>query len=194
MLATPRTIRFSVEEYFKMSEAGIFDGRRVELLEGRIVPMHAQGSAHWWTITRTSRILLDRFAPDQFGVAIQGTLRLGSANAPDPDLSVYAAPEGTHESLLPLPFLVIEISDTTYRKDSGVKLRMYAAAGIGDYWIVNLPAKRIEVYREPSNKTGKRRDWHYASVEQFVAGQKIRLLKYPKISVGVSELLPPSQA
>jgi len=190
MIATSAKVRFSVDEYFRMSEAGVFGDRRVELLEGRIFRMHAQAHPHRWAVSKTMWSLRSRFAPGRFWVVVQGTLLLGRHGAPEPDLHLFDTPEGTAEKLLPKAVLVIEISDTTYRRDTGIKLRQYAAAGIQDYWIVNIPEQRVEVYRDPENPTGKKRDWRYASRTDHKRGGKVKLLAYPKISLPVSEMLP----
>jgi Uma2 family endonuclease len=190
MIATSPNVRFTVDEYFRMSDAGVFDGRRVELIEGRIVRVHAQAHPHRWSVSKANWAFRRRFPAKQFWILVQSTLPLGRFGAPDPDIHAFAVPEGTAEEQLPKPFIVLEVSDKTYRKDTGSKLRMYASAGIRDYWGVNLNERRIEVYRKPVNKTGKRRDWKYAEVEQFKLGQKIRLLEYPKISIAVNEIIP----
>jgi Uma2 family endonuclease len=123
-------------------------------------------------------------------VVVQGTLPLGRFGAPDPDIHVFDVPEGTAEEQLPKPFVVVEVSDKSYRKDSGIKVRQYASSGIRDYWIVNLTQRRVEVYRKPENRTGKRKDWHYAEVQMFKTGQKVKLLDYPKVAIAVRELIP----
>ena len=115
---------------------------------------------------------------------------MGKHDAPDPDIYVRKCATGTPDKDLPQPFIVIEVSHTTYKRDSGIKLRRYAAAGIQAYWIVNIKAKRIEVYRKPENPTGKKRDWTYASVEFYHPGEKVKLLAYPKIQFAVSDILP----
>jgi len=190
MLATEKTIRFTVDEYFKMSAAGLFDGKRVELIEGRIFRLPAQAHPHRWAVSKAARAFTARFPPNTHWVVAQGTLPLGRYGAPDPDIHVFAVPEGTAEEQLPKPFIVVEISDKTYRKDSGPKLRQYASSGIRDYWIVNLQERRIEVYRKPENLTRKRRDWQYADVQFFKPGQKVKLLEYPKIAIAVNEIIP----
>jgi Uma2 family endonuclease len=101
---------------------------------------------------------------------VQSTLPLGRFGAPDPDLHLFDVPLGTAEELLPKPFIVLEVSDKSYRKDTGIKLRMSASAGIQDYWIVNLMQRRIEVYRHPENPTGKRSGWRYADVKHYSMG------------------------
>jgi len=190
MIATSPRIRFTVNEYFRMSDAGVFDGKRVELIEGRIVRGHAQAHPHRWSVSKTTWAFRRRFPAKQFWVVVQGTLPLGRYGAPDPDIHVFDVPEGTVEEQLPKPFVVIEISDKSYRKDSGIKVRQYASSGIQDYWIVNLRQKRIEVYRKPENRSGKRKDWRYAEVQMFKPGQKVKLLAYPKIAIAVNELIP----
>ena len=85
---------------------------------------------------------------------------------------------------------MIEVSDTTYLKDSTLKLRMYARAGIEDYWIVNLPEERVEVYRNPENPTGLKDGWRYASVTIHERGEVVSLLKRPKVSFQVDAMLP----
>jgi Uma2 family endonuclease len=190
MVATEKTIRFTVDEYFKMSAAGVFDGKRTELIEGRIIPMHAQAHPHRWAVSMARHAFDKPFPRDKFWVVVQSTLALGRYGAPDPDIHVFAVPEGTSEQQLPKPFIVVEVNDTTYRKDSGPKLRQYASAGIRDYWIANLKQRRVEVYRVPENPTGKRRDWRYADVHFFKPGQKIKLLEYPKVAISVSEIIP----
>ena len=95
-------------------------------------------------------------------IVSQGTLTLSRYSAPDPDLLWLPVPVGTPVHEWPDPVLLIEISDTTYRKDSGVKLRTYAFHGVPEYWIENHSADRIEVYRQPQNPTGRLHDCHYA--------------------------------
>ena len=81
------------------------------------------------------------------------------------------------------------MSDTTYRRDSGSKLRLYARSGIADYWIVNLRENRIEVYRKPANPTEKESDWRYASVNHLAIGEIAAMLKQPKVRFEVKAML-----
>jgi Uma2 family endonuclease len=133
---------------------------------------------------------LARLAGSGDWIVSQGTLTLSRYSAPDPDLLWLPVPVGTPVHEWPDPVLLIEISDTTYRKDSGVKLRTYAFHGVPEYWIENLAADRIEVYRQPRNPTGRLRDCHYASVEHYARGRMIHLLARPTVALAVDELLP----
>jgi len=120
----------------------------------------------------------------------QGTIRLDLYTMPDPDFLWLGCPMGTPVAEWPEPLLIVEISNTTYRLDSGIKLCKYAFHNITDYWIENLKENRIEVYREPKNPTARLKDCHFASVTHYVKGQSIELLNRPGVSVAVDDLLP----
>jgi Uma2 family endonuclease len=185
----PNPVRFTVGEYLRMSQAGIFGDRRTELVAGRIKKMAPQLDRHMWTVSKINRLLVQATTPKDT-LIVQGTLYLDDHNAPEPDFHLFDVPVGTPREKLPLPILVIEVSDTTYRRDSGSKLRLYARAGISDYWIVNLRGKRVEVCRKPENPTGRRSDWQYASVNHMTVGETVAMLKRPKARFEVEGMLP----
>jgi Uma2 family endonuclease len=191
MIATSKRVRFTVDEYFRMSEAGVFGDKRVELINGRIVQMLSQANPHRASITRITIIFSRHFSDvKRFWLVVQGTFIIQPYGAPDPDFHVFNVPVGTPDKKLPRPFIVVEVSDTTYRRDSGSKLRQYAQTGIEDYWIVNLNQRRVEVYRKPHNPTGRQSDWRYDSVQLYDENSSVSLLAYPNIVLSVSEMLP----
>lgn len=193
MLQTVQTlarnkVRFTADEYSRMLDAGLLGDGRCELIEGRIRKMAAQKDPHMWAVTRGSLALSRRFPAETHSVIIQGTLWLDRFNVPDPDLQVYDVPLGTPLAGR-MPIVVIEVSHTSYARDSGVKLRRYAANGVADYWIVNLPADRVEVYRNPLNPTGVRKDWRYDAPIVVTRGSVTAMLARPDVSIAAEELL-----
>lgn len=187
--AVAKQVRFTVADYFRMSEAGLFDNRRVELVNGRVIEVPAQANPHRTAITKVSHLLLRRFGPKDW-VVIQGTLLLPPYGAPDPDFHVFDVPPGTPDAKLPKPMLVIEVSDTTYLKDSTLKLRAYARAGLPDYWIVNLPERRVEVYRDPEQVPGPPQRWRYKTITHHTSGQGVAVLQRPSVVLDVDAMLP----
>jgi Uma2 family endonuclease len=161
----------------------------VELLNGEIIEMPAQGIPHRLSLSRITRLLVAAFDPARYWLTIQGTVSLSRFSAPDPDFYVLDVPEHAPPRKLPVPFLVIEVSDTTYRKDAGPKLRAYARAGIPDYWIVNLPNQQVEVYRQPENPTGKASGWRYASQAIHRSGENVSPLHRPDLVFQVDRML-----
>jgi len=182
-------VRFTVDEYLRMSEAGILGSRRTELIAGRIIKLAPQLHLHMWAISKITRVLMQAITAQDW-LIVEGTFYIDDDSAPEPDFHLFDVPEGTPKDRLPLPMLVIEVSHTTYRRDSGSNLRMYARAGIADYWIVNLPERRVEVYRDPVNATGKRSDWKFASIERRTLGENVSMLKRPGVIIPVSAMLP----
>ena len=69
-----------------------------------------------------------------------------------PDVALLKARPDYYEDSLPVPgdiLLVIEVADTTVAGDRRVKLPLYARAGIPIAWLVDLPKRAVEIYREP---------------------------------------------
>ena len=140
-----------------MERAGILDGDQpVELLEGQIVvmtirPPHAAAVSH--LDRRFQRIFGERVQ-----VLTQSPLRLSDdmndVNLPQPDLMLVADPEKVYSDH-PRPAdvrLLVEVSDTTLAKDRLVKLPLYAAHAIPEFWIVNLVDVQIEIYTDPQGE------------------------------------------
>jgi Uma2 family endonuclease len=83
---------------------------------------------------------------------------------------------------------VVEVADSSLRKDRVRKAALYARAGIADYWIVNLNDRVLEVYREPARSAAGR--WKYRSVSLLRARASVSPLAAPGRRVAVAALLP----
>ncbi|MBA2348980.1 MAG: Uma2 family endonuclease [Solirubrobacterales bacterium] len=151
--------RISVDEYERMGEIGLFDQKRVELIEGVIVEMSPIGRRHdrgvsW--LTRTITLQLD----DTVIVSPQGSIALPQLGSmPQPDLAVRTTAEMLGHSDDPLRLLV-EVADSSLRYDRITKSRLYARAAIGEYWIVNVEEETVEVHTEPAGEFWGRRTVH----------------------------------
>ncbi|MFN8558380.1 MAG: Uma2 family endonuclease [Dehalococcoidia bacterium] len=145
--------RFTVDEYHRMGEAGIFHpDERTELIAGEVIVMPPIGPPHNFLVLWLARFFWSR-AGDRYVVSTQGPVRLARDWEPQPDLMLLRPPADRYRAALPGPedvLLVIEVSDTTLLYDRRTKLPRYAAAGIPEAWIVNLTAACIEVARDPT--------------------------------------------
>jgi Uma2 family endonuclease len=177
----PRRL-FTVDEYYAMAKHGILKpDERVELLDGEIVPMNPIGSPHYWCVNRLNGTLAG--LSDRAVIAIQGPLRLNGHAEPEPDI-VLLRPD-TSQTRIPGPndvLLVIEVADTSLRKDRGRKRTMYARAGIFEYWIVDLNADRVEIYRDPVRS-------RYRSIRLLGPGDAVSPIFAPDLVVDVSTVL-----
>ena len=149
--------RFTVDDYHRMGETGILhEDDRVELIEGEIVEMAAIGTRHFSCVNRLTRLLVMGVG-DAAVVSVQNPVRLNEHTEPQPDITVIRPRDYTES--LPLPrdvLLLIEVSDTTLAYDRNLKLPLYARAGIGEVWIVDLQARTIEQHTDPSDESYRR--------------------------------------
>jgi Uma2 family endonuclease len=149
--------RFTVEEYHKMGEAGIFsEDDRVELVGGEIVEMAPIGDRHVECVIRLNR-LLNRWlileSPSGFegaAVSVQNPVALFADGEPQPDVALLRDRGG--KTGVPDPedvIFVVEVADTSLEYDRMVKLPLYARAGIPEAWLVDLRHDIVEVHADP---------------------------------------------
>jgi len=150
MIVLNRQRRLSVEDYHRMTEAGILDeDDRVELIEGVIVEMSPQGPKHAKLIQRLCDPTFARMPPDQV-MRCQLPLTLGRDSEPEPDVSVVRRADAASDSSHPTTAaLVFEVAGESLQKDRLTKSALYAGAGIPEYVIVNVEEQCLEVHRDP---------------------------------------------
>jgi len=144
--------RFTLAEYHRMVEVGILtDGERVELISGEIIKKLAQGRRHRAFVDNLNQILVARLAGRAI-VSIQMPIVLSDDTEPEPDVQILrrrAVPDKEREGDASDALLVIEVAEGSLGYDRTTKLKLYAAAGIPEYWVVNCVAESIEVHRIP---------------------------------------------
>lgn len=145
---------FTVEEYHRMAEAGLFEGQRVELIHGKIVDMSPSKSDHSGIVKRIHNLFRDILAKNHI-ISVQDPIHIDDRSEPEPDIAILQYREDYYTKSHPTPketLLVIEVANSSLEKDQKVKLPLYAEAGIPEVWIVNLQDHQLEQYREPSEK------------------------------------------
>jgi len=171
------------DEYYRMAAVGLFEGRRVELVEGQVIEMPPMSSPHITSVTLVAGAL-QTVLPAGYFVRVQGPLSLGGLSDPEPDVAIIAGDVRQYAAAHPwVAALVVEVADTSLRYDRTDKADLYARHGVPEYWIANLPDRQIEVYRDPTDAGYRSREVHSsaASVSPLVA---------PETSIRVVDLLP----
>lgn len=143
----------TVEWLRRAVDVGVIDEEaRVELLNGELIAMTPTNPPHSSTVRRLSRYLHEQLSAAHFTVLIQMPIELGELSRPEPDLTIAKGAESDYETRDPTAadvLLVIEVANTSLVKDRVQKLPIYAKAGIRESWIVNLPERALDVYRDP---------------------------------------------
>lgn len=175
----------SVHDYHHMVEAGVLaPDERVELIAGQLYKMAAKGTAHSAAVTRIERVLKARLG-DRVLLRFQDPIQLGDYSEPEPDVAVVTVDPLDYEDHHPTPsgvYLLIEVADTTLKRDRELKAPAYAQSGIQDYWILDVNQRQLYVFRSP-NATG------YASEVVLSEADAISPLVFSDCRIMVRDLL-----
>lgn len=177
--------RLSVQDYHRMAESGILQSdERVELLDGQMIQMAAKGTAHSAAVTRIERLLRQRLG-DRVLLRFQDPVRLNDYSEPEPDVAVVQPNSLLYEDHHPIPsevFLLIEVSDSALKFDREVKAPAYARAGIAEYWVLDVNARKLHVYRVPGAEG-------YQSEAILSEALTVAPLAFPECVIAVREML-----
>jgi len=183
--------RLSVEQYHQMIARGILaEDEPIELLEGCLVKQMTKKPPH---VVSTGLVqdALTPLLPAGWHVSVQDPITTDDSE-PEPDIKVVRGDRRDYAERHPGPgevAFVVEVADTSLTSDRGIKKRIYARAGMPLYWILNLPARRLEVYSDPTGPDPapdyrQRRDFEADEmVAVIVDGQDVGRIR-------VSDLLP----
>ena len=186
----PPRKRWTRSECESLEAAGLLNTQRLERIEGELIDKmskkrphaNAQSELHIWLgqIFGVRRI--------QSEVSMDLRPEDNPTNEPVPDLVVLARPLHEYRSANPGPadlLLVVEVADSTLRFDRSVKARLYARAGIVEYWVYDVNGQRLIVHREP-------RDGEYRSIQAYGKDESVAPLAAPDSPCRIADLLPPS--
>jgi len=178
----PRRL-FTVQEYHRMAEAGIFHpDERVELIEGEIVQMSPISPRHAGCVINATRLFITRLG-DRAIVSPQNPVIIQPRSEPQPDLLLLRPRAVSYSREHPTPedvLLAVEVADTTVRFDRLVKARLYARADIAEFWLLLTMDGTVEVYRAPGSDG-------YTSVTQRGPGQMVSALAFPDVGFSVTD-------
>jgi Uma2 family endonuclease len=185
MTAHPARRRFSVDDYYEMARAGILgEDDRVELIEGEVIEMSPIGRRHAACVDRLNRSFA-RLVEEAAIVRVQGPVRLSEQAEPQPDVALLRPRPDFYAMGHPTPFdifLIVEVAETSSRFDRTVKMPLYAASGIPEYWLVDLDEEAVTVYRHPQQLD-------YGSVGILQRGETLAPLALPDVEIAVDDIL-----
>jgi Uma2 family endonuclease len=172
-------------EYDRLVDAGAFEDERVELLRGFLVTMSPQGNLHAWITAELTRLLIVQLAQrgldDRFVVRPQLPYAASDDSEPEPDLAIVPR-QAFGDPHPDRALLVIEVADSSLRKDRDIKRDIYAEAGVPEYWIVDVAGRAVEVHTTP-------RDGAFRSVVRIGLDGEIVPTQLPGVSIRVAAIL-----
>jgi Uma2 family endonuclease len=171
-----------VQEYELLADSGAFDNEKVELLYGQIVKMSPQGTEHAFAITRLTKVLILALG-DLATVRPQLPFIASGYSMPEPDLAVVA--ELRADAHPDRALLVIEVAFSSLELDRSLKAKLYAEAGVPEYWVVDLAHGEVIVHANPG-PSGYRHIEHVGREAALVPN------RLPTVRVCVADILPPA--
>ena len=162
----PKRVRpLSRLEYGNLLDIGWLADQRIELLRGTLVDV----SPHRWPHAAAVEFLTEQLILQlggRYAVRPQLPFAADDWSEPEPDLAV-AHKDPTLRDHPGELLLIIEVSDSSLEIDRGLKLRIYAEAGVPEYWIVDLAQMTVDVHTHPTKDA-------YASVQTLRDGDVLR--------------------
>jgi Uma2 family endonuclease len=184
------TRRWRRVEYDRLVDLGLFDGERLELLDGLLVLKEPQSSYHAGTSDQIGRVLAAAFGPGWYP-RLGKPLALDDDSEPEPDVAIVAGePRDYLEAHPTTAALVVEVAFSSLRIDRRFKSGLYARAQIPEYWIANLVDPSLEIHRTPQPAAGSDYGWVYASVDTLRPPAVVTPLGAPAARIPVADLLP----
>lgn len=172
--------RLKRSEYERLAELGAFDNEKVELLDGIIFEMSPQGVEHSDLVALLVEHVIKALPPSH-QLRPQLPFALSDFSMPEPDLVVvprrpFGAGHPTESVWM------VEVSASSLSFDRDFKMKLYAAACVPEYWIVNTADMQIEVHRDPAGK-------RFRSVQTYDRFARVSPLAFPAISICLDDLI-----
>jgi Uma2 family endonuclease len=188
-IAEPARRLWTRDEYYRMDELGWFHGQRTELIGGEVVVLSPQKHQHYVAKDKAAEQLKSAFR-EGYWIREQGPVQCGDASEPEPDISVVHGARDDYDDHPTHAVLVVEVSDTTLQFDRRQKMSLYAKCGVGEYWIVNLIDRVLEVHRTPEADDSQPFGARYRDVQQLRPGASVSPLEKPDREIPVADLMP----
>ena len=181
---TVTTAKWTLEDYHQMVDAGLLEGRAVEFLNGEVVEMSPEGTPHAAASSDAGEYLAGLLGGRAQVRQAKPITIPALASEPEPDLAVVRRLGRGYRQQHPIPedvFWLVEYAQTSLSKDLEEKKRLYAEAGIPEYWVVNLRDGTLMVFRQPANGTYR--------FEQTLSQGELTPLAFPDLMISVDMLL-----
>jgi Uma2 family endonuclease len=185
----PRNLLWTVDQFHYLGDLGMFEGRRAMLIDGVIVEEGPMNPPHRIALELSAEAIRAAFGSG-WRVCVQMPLVLGQTTDPEPDIAVVAGSPRGSTAHPTTAALIVEVSDTSLRYDATVKLGVYAAGGIADYWVLDVSGRQLLVFRDPKPDPASPHGHTYATQLTLGPNDMVAPVAAPGATVSVADLLP----
>jgi Uma2 family endonuclease len=177
--------RWTADDCRKLEAMELLIPGTYELIDGEIVEKVGQNLPHSIANGRTFLALSLVFGKDYTVLPV--SIAVNDEDRPEPDVFVTKLPYKDYLGRDSLGSddmrLVVEVSDTTLWRDRNTKMRMYGAAGIPEYWVLDVTNRKLYIHRTPT-ATG------YTDITEYTETQSVSPLAAPDATLSIADLLP----
>lgn len=186
----PRPIRWTCDDFYRMEHLPSLQGQKSMLIDGEVLVMPPPSP-----LSSISHVLVEEwlrtvFPPGTFTIRSQLGMYFGINTDPVPDVAVVPGPPRAHARHPRTALLIVEIADTSLADDTGWKASLYAAAGITDYWVIDVNDRRLHLFRDPQPDPVAKYGSNYKQVTVFLPTDLVSPLYAAAHAVTVGDLLP----
>ena len=188
--AGPTPIKWTCDDFYQMGRLPSVHDRKVMLIDGEILVMSAPSPLASISQQLVENWLRAVFPADQYSVRGQLGMFFGINTDPLPDIAVVDGPPRAHARHPRTALLIVEIADTSLAMDLGQKASLYAAAGIADYWVIDVNDRRLHLFRNPQPDPTAKYGAAYKNVSVLLPTDMVGPLSAPTQTAQVGDLLP----
>ena len=114
-------------------------------------------------------------------------IALSEYSEPIPDIAVVQTSEDDYATSHPTPqetHLLVEVANSNPERDTKAKRLIYAQANVPEYWVFDLEARQMRVFRQPTGE-GETADY---SIDEVWNEETISLLAFPDVELSTATL------
>lgn len=187
---SPRRYRFTNDDFIEMSKAGLFADQRVILIDGEFIHTPPPIPPHDTALSLTDYALREMFRVGHY-VRVQTGFPTDLESNPMPDLAVVTGSPRDYAAAHPrVAILIVEVADTSLTMDTKTKPFLYAAAGVPEYWVIDVNTPELIVFRDPTPDAAAPYGFRYADRKVLAPADSVTPLAAPTATVRVADLLP----
>lgn len=185
----PQSFQFTRDQYLQLADAGLFDNKRVELVNGKIYEMPPQSRPHRFAVSRLIQLLAPQVDTKRFWPNAQSTLEV-SGWLPEPDFLVMHGTDVDGLTSMQDAALVIEISHSSLSYDLNEKAGLYATGGVKELWVFDVNSRKLIVLTNPTDTSETTGSKHFSTRREYLPHESVSPQFDSGVVVKIADILP----